>query len=124
MKLKEYQKIKNQRYTPKEVLGFLVVSAENVVDKNLETLINSFENEILKDNKNILEKLSEESLRKITNYWSISTNQAMAYAYIVFHTIMFEEKEFSEENIVDMFVYTMRLYSPSNAEEFVEGNLI
>ena len=121
MELKEYKEIRNKRYLPKEVLGYLIVSAENVTDKNLESLIVSFENELLRHmkDKNILEKLDENLLKKIINYWNMSISQAVAYAYIVFHTIMFEEKGFSRENIADMFAYTMRLYSPDNAEDFV-----
>lgn len=48
MELNEYKEIRNKRYSPKKILGYLITSAENVVDKNLETLIVSFENELLK----------------------------------------------------------------------------
>lgn len=125
MKLNEYREIRNKRYSPKEILGYLIASVENVTDKNMESLIVSFENELLRHmkDKNILEKLDENLLEKITNYWSVSISQAVAYAYIVFHTIMFEEKGFSKENIADMFIYTMRLYSPDNAEDFVRQKI-
>ena len=33
---------------------------------------------------------------------------------------MFENKEISEDEITDMFVYVMKLYSPDNAVEFVK----
>ena len=46
--------------------------------------------------------------------------QVIAYSYIVFNNIIFEEKPLTEEKITDMFVYVMRLYSPDNAVEFVE----
>lgn len=123
MKFKEYKEIKNRRYSPKEVLAHLVIIADNIVSKNLESLTNSLEQVFIDNinNKNILEKLELNVLEKITNYWSLTLNQAMSYGYIVFNNLIFEEKEFTQEKIADMFVYVMRLYSPDNAEEFVKN---
>lgn len=121
MEFKEYKEIKNIRYSPKEVLAHLVVSSGNVANKNMEDLINSLEKVFVENinKKDILEKLEISLLEKITNYWSLTLNQAISYGYIVFNNLMFEEKEFTPEKITDMFVYAMRLYSPDNAERFV-----
>lgn len=126
MKFKEYKEIKNRRYSPKEVLAHLVISSENIVNKNVESLTNSLEQVFIENisNQNILEKLELNVLEKITNYWSLTLNQAMSYGYIVFNNLIFEEKEFTQEKIADMFVYAMRLYSPDNAEDFVKSKLM
>lgn len=122
MELNEYKQIKNRRYSPKEVLAHLVVSAGNITNKNFESLIVALEQEFIKNvaNNKILEKISIKSLEKIKNYWSLSIGQAIAYGNIVFYNLMFENKEISEDEITDMFVYVMKLYSPDNAVEFVK----
>ena len=122
MELNEYKQIKNRRYSPKEVLAHLVVSAGNITNKNFESLIVALDHEFIKNvaNNKILEKISIKSLEKIKNYWSLSIGQAIAYGNIVFYNLMFENKEISEDEITDMFVYVMKLYSPDNAVEFVK----
>ena len=71
------------------------------------------------NNKGILENVKLELLEKITNYWSLTLNQAMCYGHIIFNNIIFENKKITPEEVTDMFIYVMRLYSPNNAEEFV-----
>lgn len=122
MELNEYKQIKNRRYSPKEVLAHFIISNGDVVNKEFKTLVASLENTFIKNinNKTILEKVDIALLKKIENYWSLSIGQAIAYGMIVFHNLSFENKEFNEKEITDMFVYVMKLYSPSNAVEFVK----
>lgn len=121
MELNEYKQIKNKRYSPKEVLAHFIISNGDVVNKEFKSMVASLENTFIKNinNKTILEKVDITLLKKIENYWSLSIGQAMAYGMIVFYNLGFENKEFNEKEITDMFVYVMRLYSPSNAVEFV-----
>lgn len=121
MNLEDYKELKNKRYSPKETLAYFIVSSNNVIDKSLGVLINSLEQELFNRNKesNILEKIDATYYEKIINYWSLSMEQVLSYAYIVFNNLLFENKEIVDENITDMFIYVMRLYSPNNAEEFV-----
>lgn len=121
MKLKEYKKLNNRRYSPKEVLAHLIVSSDNIISKDIEHLQNSLEEVFLQNynNKGILENVKLELLEKITNYWSLTLNQAMCYGHIIFNNIIFEDKKITPEEVTDMFIYVMRLYSPNNAEEFV-----
>ena len=122
MELNEYKQIKNKRYSPKEVLAHFIISNGDVVNKEFKSMVASLENTFIKNinNKTILEKVDITLLKKIENYWSLSIGQAMAYGMIVFYNLGFENKEFNEKEITDMFVYVMRLYSPSNAVEFVK----
>lgn len=121
MEFNEYKQIKNKRYSPKEVLAHFIISNGDVVNKEFKSRMASLENTFIKNinNKTILEKVDITLLKKIENYWSLSIGQAMAYGMIVFYNLGFENKEFNEKEITDMFVYVMRLYSPSNAVEFV-----
>lgn len=121
MELNEYKQIKNKRYSPKEVLAHFIISNGDVVNKEFKSMVASLENTFIKNinNKTILEKVDITLLKKIENYWSLSIGQAMAYGMIMFYNLGFENKEFNEKEITDMFVYVMRLYSPSNAVEFV-----
>lgn len=122
MELNEYKQIKNMRYSPKEVLAHFIISNGDVVNKEFKSMVASLENTFIKNinNRTILEKVDITLLKKIENYWSLSIGQAIAYGMIVFYNLGFENKEFNEKEITDMFVYVMRLYSPSNAVEFVK----
>ena len=121
MEFNEYKQIKNKRYSPKEVLAHFIISNGDVVNKEFKSMVASLENTFIKNinNKTILEKVDITLLKKIENYWSLSIGQAMAYGMIVFFNLGFENKEFTEKEITDMFVYVMKLYSPDNAVEFV-----
>lgn len=111
--------IENKKYSPKEALAYFVVSAKNVMNKNLESYMTSLKEELLKNsnNKQILENLKLESLEKVINYWSLSVKEVLSYGYIVFSNLLFENKELTERKIADMFIYVMRIYSPSNVIE-------
>lgn len=122
MEFNEYKQINNKRYSPKEVLAHLVVASKEVIGENGKDLIEKL-TAIFMDNISngaILEKVNIKLLGKIKNYWSLTIGQAVAYGYIVFSNLKFEDKNFTEDEITNMFVYEMQLYSPDNAVEFVE----
>lgn len=121
MEVNEYRELKNRKYTPKAVMEYLVISSDNITDKNIESLMNAFENELFRNMNN------KDTFRKwdkvIENCWNLSTNQALAYAYLVFDALIFEEKDFLSKTIADMFVYMMKFHSPDNAEDLVASKL-
>lgn len=122
MEFNEYKQISSKRYSPKEVLAHLIVASKKVIGENGKDLIEKLTSVFMENinNRAILENVNVKSLEKIKNYWSLSIGQAVAYGYIVFSNLKFEEKDFKENEITDMFVYEMQLYSPDNAVEFVE----
>lgn len=126
MELKEFEEIKNRRYSPKETLAYLIISVNKAKTKSMQNFVTILEEEIIKDiNKSYyMDKIQRKSLEKIINYWSLSIDQVIAYGYIVFNSIAFEEKPLTEDKITDVFAYTMRLYSPDNAEEFVKNKFL
>lgn len=68
-------------------------------------------------------ELEEKKLEEIKNYWSLSLGQVVAYAYIIYNNLTFTEREITNEEILSEFVYTMRIYSPDNAIEFVNNQI-
>ena len=125
MILEEYKKIKNKKYSPKELLAYLIISIKNTKEINLNKLLKSFEKQLLENlnNKDIYNKIDSKLLYEIKNYWDLSTKEILAYAYIVFYILTFEEKELTEKQILITFIYVMRLYSPGNALDFVKSKL-
>ena len=125
MNMKKFNEIIKRKYAPKEALAYFVISANKSADVNADKLVDTLINELIQNNnrKELMDKLKLDSIEKIINYWTLSMEQVIAYSYIVFNNIIFEEKPLTEEKITDMVVYVMRLYSPDNAVEFVENKI-
>lgn len=122
MEFYEYNEIKNKVYSPKEVLAHLLIASKEVIGENGKNLIDKLTSVFIKNikNKDVLENVNIKSLEKIKNYWGLSIGQAIAYGYIVFSNLNFENKSLTEDEITNMFVFEMQIYSPDNAVEFVE----
>lgn len=122
MEFNEYNEIKNKVYSPKEVLAHLLIASKEVIGENGKNLIDKLTSVFIKNikNKDVLENVNIKSLEKIKNYWGLSIGQAIAYGYIVFSNLNFENKSLTEDEITNMFVFEMQIYSPDNAVEFVE----
>ena len=125
MELSEFEKIKNMKYSPKEALAYFVITTKYSQEKNINSLITMLKEELVgnTNKSNLIDRIKWTSIQRITNYWSLSIEQVIAYGYIVFNSLIFEEKNFTEEQITDMFIYVMRLYSPDNAVEFATNKL-
>ena len=125
MEFNEYKQINNKRYSPKEALAHYVVVSKEVIGESGKNLVEKLTNIFMENinNRAILEKVDVKSLGKIKNYWSLTIGQAVAYGYIVFSNLKFEDKNFTQDEITDMFIYVMQMYSPDNAVEFVEDKL-
>ena len=125
MEFNEYKQINNKRYSPKEALAHYVVVSKEVIGESGKNLVEKLTNIFMENinNRAILEKVDVKSLGKIKNYWSLTIGQAVAYGYIVFSNLKFEDKKFTQDEITDMFIYVMQMYSPDNAVEFVEDKL-
>lgn len=122
MEFNEYNEIKNKVYSPKEVLAHLLIASKEVIGESGKILIDKLTSVFIKNikNKDVLENVNIKSLEKIKNYWGLSIGQAIAYGYIVFSNLNFENKSLTEDEITNMFVFEMQIYSPDNAVEFVE----
>ena len=113
-KIEELKNIENKKYSVKQALAYYIVSFNEVKDKEFETLID------IPDANKVLEQINTELLVKIENYWTLTLDQVTAYGCIVFHKLAFVKQQFSEIEILQEFIYAMRLYSPNNAEDLVD----
>ena len=125
MKLNEFEKIKNMKYSPKESLAYFIITIKYSQEKNVDSLVATLKEELVENTNrsNLIDRIKWTSIQRITNYWSLSIEQVIAYGYVVFNSLIFEEKNFTEEQVTDMFIYVMRLYSPDNAVEFATNKL-
>lgn len=125
MKLNEFEKIKNMKYSPKEALAYFIITIKYSQEKNVDSLVATLKEELVENTNrsNLIDRIKWTSIQRITNYWSLSIEQVIAYGYVVFNSLIFEEKNFTEEQVTDMFIYVMRLYSPDNAVEFATNKL-
>lgn len=125
MKLNEFEKIKNMKYSPKEALAYFIITIKYSQEKNVDSLVATLKEELVENTNrsNLIDRIKWTSIQRITNYWSLSIEQVIAYGYVVFNSLIFEEKNFTEEKVTDMFIYVMRLYSPDNAVEFATNKL-
>ena len=125
MKLNEFEKIKNMKYSPKEALAYFIITIKYSQEKNVDSLVATLKEELVENpnTSNLIDRIKWTSIQRITNYWSLSIEQVIAYGYVVFNSLIFEEKNFTEEQVTDMFIYVMRLYSPDNAVEFATNKL-
>lgn len=124
-KFEDLRKIENKKYTVKQALAYYIVSFNNSKENDFENLMKKLI-EVLIDMPNenkILEQINAELLVEIKNYWTLTLDQVTAYGCIIFHNLSFKNQEFSENDILQEFIYTMRLHSPSNAEDFVNEKL-
>lgn len=124
--MKEINKIENKRYSVKQAISYYIVSYRSSDKKTdfrnimSELLIKLLE---IPEQDEVLDRVSIDTLEKIKLYWSLNLDQLVSYAYIVFHNLTFTNQEFTENDIVSESIYVMQLYSPNNAEEFVERQM-
>ena len=101
MEFNEYNEIKNKVYSPKEVLAHFLIASKEVIGESEKNLIDKLTSVFIKNikNKDVLENVNIKSLEKIKNYWGLSIGQAIAYGYIVFSNLNFENKSLTEDEI-------------------------
>lgn len=124
-KIEDLKKIENKRYSVKQALAYYIVSFNNSKKKDFESIMKMLiENLIdMPDENKVLEQTKSDLIVKITKYWSLTVDQVVSYAHILFYNLTFAEQKFTEKDILSEFTFVMRLYSPSNAEEFVERQI-
>ena len=121
-KIEELKEIENKKYSVKQALAYYIVSFNEVKDKEFESLMKKLIETLIDipDANKVLEQINTELLVKIENYWTLTLDQVTAYGCIVFHKLAFVKQQFSEIEILQEFIYAMRLYSPNNAEDLVD----
>jgi len=121
-KIEKLKNIENKKYSVKQALAYYIVSFNEVKEKEFESLMKKLIETLIDipDANKVLEQINTELLVKIENYWTLTLDQVTAYGCIVFHKLAFVKQQFSENEILQEFIYAMRLYSPNNAEDLVD----
>ena len=121
-KIEKLKNIENKKYSVKQALAYYIVSFNEVKEKEFESLMKKLIETLIDipDANKVLEQINTELLVKIENYWTLTLDQVTAYGCIVFHKLAFVKQQFSENEILQEFIYAMRLYSPNNAEYLVD----
>ncbi len=122
MKKSEIEKLTNKRYTIKQAIAYFIETYVNVEDKlNFKEIMNKLILNLIKiDEKEIMEKIE---VTDVEYFWSINVEQLISYAYIIFEKITNTKQEVEIRNIIEELKNAIKLYSPNNAEEFVENKM-
>ena len=118
------EKLLNERYSVKQMIAYFIVGYLNTKDKEeLKEVLNSISSQIIKINKTeILKMISVKYIEDIDIYWRLSAEQMLCYAYIVFENLMKANQKIQVQDIKNEFIALAKLYSPSNAVEYLENN--
>ena len=121
IKKEDFNKIINQRYSVKEAFAYFIAGFRNIKDGNYREVFIEVVQKLIDTPKKdeILEQLNGFGLNRIKNSWNLDLEQVMAYAFIVFEILVGTGQNFCEDDILLMFIFIMRLYSPNNAIDFV-----
>lgn len=118
------EKLLNERYSVKQMIAYFIVGYLKAEDKEeLKEVLNSISSQIIKINKTeILKMISVKYIEDIDVYWRLSAEQMLCYAYIVFGNLMKANQKIQIQDIKNEFIALAKIYSPSNAIEYVENN--
>lgn len=115
------EKLVNERYSVKQMIAYFIVGYLNTKGKKeFKEILNSILFQIINVNKTeILKIISVKNIADIDIYWSLTAEQMLCYAYIVFENLMKGNQKIQIQDIKNEFIVLAKLYSPSNAVEYV-----
>lgn len=124
-KIEDLKKIENKKYSVKQALAYYIVSFNKVKEKEFESIIKNLIETLIDmpDENKVLEQIDTDLLAEVENYWTLTVDQVVSYAYIMFYNLTFAGQSFIDKDILEEFIFIMRLYSPNSAEEFVERQM-
>lgn len=124
-KIEDLKKIENKKYSVKQALAYYIVSFNKVKEKEFESIIKNLIETLIDmpDENKVLEQIDTDLLAEVENYWTLTVDQVVSYAYIMFYNLTFAGQSFIDKDILGEFIFIMRLYSPNSAEEFVERQM-
>lgn len=114
-------KLVNERYSIKQMIGYFIIGYNDTTDKeNFNKILENIITTIIKVNKNkILDKIDVKLIENIEIYWNLTIEQVLCYGYIVFEYLMNSTQKISIKDIVNEFNIISKIYSPDNAIEYV-----
>lgn len=120
IKKRDFEKINYKKYSVKEAFAYYIVGFRSVKNENYKSvLMEIIEKLISMPNKNeALEQIQNIHIGGIQNNWNLSLRRVIAYAYIIFDSLINSNRNFTEKDILGQFECAMKLYSPNNAVDY------
>lgn len=111
------EKLLQEKYSIKQMIGYFIVGYNNAEDKSdCNKILNSITTSIIEIDKNkLLDMIDRKYIEGIDLFWRVNVEQMLAYAYIVFRNLFRYDKEILIEDIIEEFKQTSKLESPNNA---------
>lgn len=124
-KKEKIEKLASKKYTVKQAIAYYVISYIDTENKlNLRELISNLMNKIIRiDEKKILEMREAKIIEKTKYQWILTADQVLSYGYIIFNNLAMARQTIRPKDITKEFESVVKLYSPNNAEEFLEKEL-
>ena len=124
-KFENLKNIENKKYSVKQALAYYIVSFNKSKEKDFESLMIKLIEILIdiQDENKVLEQINRDFILEIENYWTLTLDQVISYAYIMFYNLTFAGQSFIDKDILEEFIFIMKLYSPNSAEEFVERQM-
>lgn len=118
------EKLVNERYSVKQMIAYFIVGYLNAKNKGeFKEILNSILSQIINVNKTeILKMISAKHIVDIDICWKLNAEQMLCYAYIIFENLMKANQKIQIQDIKNEFIVLAKIYSPSNAVEYVENN--
>lgn len=125
MNIENLEKIFNENYSVKQMISYFIITYENTEDKlNFNDLMHNLIINLIKtDKKDVFNIIDTNNIHDIDLYWKLTTKQLISYGYIIFSDFIMCNQRREAIEIIKDFNTIYKLYSPSNAEEFVKNKI-
>lgn len=125
MEEKNLEKLFNKKYSVKQMVSYFIITYQNTENKlNFNEIMNNLIMKMIKvEEKKVLDMVDIKIIFDIDVYWKVTTNQIISYAYIIFNNLISNKPKNTITDIIKEFKSVYKIYSPSNAEEFVKNKI-
>lgn len=122
---KEKERLMNKKFTIKEMLSYFYVSYKKCKNKmNIADILATLTVELMDtEETEIVELVDKTTFNNVDLQWTLFTNEVYAYAFVMFDSCIMYKQEMNLEKLGEIFLDVARVYSPSNAIEYMQTKL-
>ena len=101
-KFENLKNIENKKYSVKQALAYYIVSFNKSKEKDFESLMKKLIEILIdiQDENKVLEQINRDFILEIENYWTLTLDQVVSYAYIMFYNLTFAGQSFTDKDIL------------------------
>ena len=102
-KFENLKNIENKKYSVKQALAYYIVSFNKSKEKDFESLMKKLIEILIdiQDENKVLEQINRDFILEIENYWTLTLDQVVSYAYIMFYNLTFAGQSFTDKDILE-----------------------